>query len=162
MTLYEIDQAMYEALNKETVDEETGEIIAEPDFELIEKLQMERDQKIENVCLFYKNAEAEAKAIAEEIRILQARKKVLDNKADRAKSYVEFALQGEKFSRPTCQVTYRSGKQVAVDDLYSIPDEYLRYKEPEPDKVAIKKAIDKEGLVIPGAHLEETTSMSIK
>mgnify|MGYP002523889165 CR=1 FL=1 len=161
MRLYEIDQALEEALNKVVVDEETGEVTAEPDFELIEKLQMERDQKIENVCRFVKNATSDAKAIAEEIKKLTARKKVLENQADRAKSFVEFALAGEKFESPTVSVTYRTSKSIVVDDLFSIPEEYLRYKEPEADKVAIKAAL-KAGETVPGAHEEETKSIQIK
>ncbi|MBQ7727258.1 MAG: siphovirus Gp157 family protein, partial [Clostridia bacterium] len=92
MKLYEIDQGIEEALNKVVVDEETGEVTVTQDLEALEALQMQRDQKIENVALFYKNADAEAKAIAEEIKKLQARKKVLDNKCEGAKNWIAFAL----------------------------------------------------------------------
>lgn len=161
MKLYEIDQALEEALNKTVVNEETGEVTAEPDFELIEKLQMERDKKIENVCRFVKNAASEAKAIADEIKQFTARKKVLENQVDRAKSFLEFALAGEKFESPTVSVTYRTSKSIVVDDLGALPEEYLRYKEPEADKMAIKAAL-KAGETVPGAHEEETKSIQIK
>jgi len=161
MKLYEIDQALEEALNKTVVNEETGEVIVMPDFELIEQLQMERDKKIENVCRFVKNATSEAKAIADEIKQFTARKKVLENQVDRAKSFVEFALAGEKFESPTVSVTYRTSKSIVVDDLAAIPEEFIRYKEPEADKMAIKAAL-KAGETVPGAHEEETKSIQIK
>ena len=161
MKLYEIDQALEEALNKTVVNEETGEVIVMPDFELIEQLQMERDKKIENVCRFVKNATSEAKAIADEIKQFTARKKVLENQVDRAKSFVEFALAGEKFESPTVSVTYRTSKSIVVDDMGALPEEFIRYKEPEADKMAIKAAL-KAGETVPGAHEEETKSIQIK
>ena len=57
MTLYEIDQAIYELLNRGfTVDEETGEII--DGAEELEQLQLERSQKLGErpVCLSHQNA----------------------------------------------------------------------------------------------------------
>ena len=161
MKLYEIDQALEEALNRVIVDEETGEVIVDPDMDRIAELQMERDKKIEGVCRYIKNAAAEAKAIADEIKRFTARKKVLENQAERAKGYVEYALAGEKFETPTVSVTYRTTKSIVVDELSEIPEEFLRYKEPEADKVAIKNAI-KAGQTVPGAHEEETKSMTIK
>ena len=55
MTIYEIDQAIMEC-----VDIETGEII---DTEQLDKLQMERDTKLENVACWIKELTAEAEAI---------------------------------------------------------------------------------------------------
>lgn len=161
MTLYEIDQGIEEALNKVVVDEETGEVIVSQDLEALEKLQMERDKKVEGVCLFVKNAAAEAAAIAEEIKEFQRRKKILDNKVEGAKAWVSMALAGEKFSTPKCAVSFRKSEQTVVDDIYAVPAEYLRIKEPEADKTAIKNAI-KAGETIPGVHIEEKTSCTIK
>ena len=58
MNIYEIDNAMMSL-----IDEETGEI---KDFTAFEELQMQREEKIENVALWYKNLVAESKAIREE------------------------------------------------------------------------------------------------
>ena len=54
-----------------------------------------------------------------------------------------------------------SAKEVQIDDIDELPDEYLRYKEPEPNKTAIKEAI-KSGKEVAGAHLEDTLSLQIK
>ena len=52
--LYEINQAITEC-----IDNETGEII---DVEKLEELQLEREAKIENVALWYKNLLSDAEA----------------------------------------------------------------------------------------------------
>ena len=51
MTLYEIDNAILEC-----VDEETGEII---DFEKLDALCIERENKIKNVAQWYKDTIAD-------------------------------------------------------------------------------------------------------
>ena len=54
MNLYEIDAAI-----TALVDPETGEI---SDFDAFDQLSMARDQKIENIALYYKNLVADAAA----------------------------------------------------------------------------------------------------
>ena len=78
MTLYEIDQAI-----QGLVDPETGELM---DYEAFAALQMDRDAKIENMALWYKDLMADAKAIKEEADTLNERRKALENKAERLKS----------------------------------------------------------------------------
>ena len=162
MTLYEINEAIQEALEK-AVDPETGEITNEAVLVEYEQLQMDRDQKIENIGCFIKNLEADAKAIKDEAKNLAARAKVAENKAERLRSYLEFCLAGEKFQSPRLAVSFRHSKKVEVDPdkIYDIPDDFLRYKEPEPDKKAIGEAL-KAGEIIPGCTLVESTSMIIK
>ena len=67
MTLYEIDQAI-----QGLVDPETGELM---DYEAFAALQMDRDAKIENMALWYKDLMADAKAIKEEADTLNERRK---------------------------------------------------------------------------------------
>ena len=51
MTLYEIDDAILNC-----IDEETGEII---DAEQLDKLYMEKEEKLENIALWIKDLKAE-------------------------------------------------------------------------------------------------------
>ena len=67
MTIYEIDQAIMEC-----VDLETGEII---DTEQLDKLQMEREKKLENVACWIKDLKAEAEALKNEKQALAERQK---------------------------------------------------------------------------------------
>lgn len=162
MTLYEIDRAIEDTLLL-AIDPETGEVKDEALLDQFEQLQMDREHKVENIGLFIKNLEADAKAIKEESKNLAARAKAAENKAEHLRNYLEFCLGGEKFQTPRLSVSFRHAKKVEVDPerLYDIPDDFLRYKEPEPDKKLIGEAL-KAGEIIPGCTLVESTSMIIK
>ena len=158
MTIYEIDKAIMEC-----VDLETGEII---DTEKLDKLQMEREEKIENVACWIKDLKAEAEALKNEKQALAERQKVAENKAESLKKWLAYALQGEKFKTPKCAISFRKSEAVEVTDeglnnLMKEHDELLTYKAPEPNKTAIKQAI-KDGLNVAGVQLVQNTSTIIK
>ena len=158
MTIYEIDQAIMEC-----VDLETGEII---DTEQLDKLQMEREKKLENVACWIKDLKAEAEALKNEKQALAERQKVAENKAESLKKWLAYALQGEKFKTPKCAISFRKSEAVEVTDeglnnLMKEHDELLTYKTPEPNKTAIKQAI-KDGLNVAGVQLVQNISTIIK
>lgn len=153
MKLYEIDQAIMDC-----IDMETGEIINE---ELLNNLQMERDVKIENVVLWIKELKAEAEALKAEKMAFAERQKVAENKMESLKKWLAYALNGEKFKTVRASVTFRTTDKVEVADIYKLDESFLRYKEPEADKDAIKKAI-KAGQEVAGATLVPSTSVIIK
>ena len=162
MTLYEIDKAILIATEM-AVDPETGELVDEAMLKTLEQLQMDRERKIENVGCYIKNLEADAKAIKEEAKTLAARARAAENKAEHLRNYLQFCLGEQKFQTPRLAVSFRHGKKVEVDDSYldAIPEQYLRFKDPEPDKKAIADAL-KAGEEIPGCELVESVSMIIK
>ena len=153
MTLYEIDQAIMDC-----IDMETGEIINE---ELLNDLQMELDAKIENVALWIKDLKAEAEALKAEKLTFAERQKVAENKMESLKKWLAYALNGEKFKSVRASVTFRASEKVEITDIFKLDENYLRYKEPEADKDAIKKAI-KAGQQVAGAVLVPSTSVIIK
>ena len=162
MTLYEID-ARLESL----VDPETGELL---DMEAFSALQMEREAKIENVALWYKNLQSDAAALDAEIKALTERRKSAQSKAERLKGYLEAALDGEKFETARCAVSFRATPAaVHLDDPEAFAAwcqdagqyDYLRYKPPEVNKTAVKEAL-KAGVELPGAWLEQGRSCTIK
>ena len=153
MKLYEIDQAIMDC-----IDMESGEIINE---ELLNDLQMERDAKIENVVLWIKELKAEAEALKAEKLAFAERQKVTENKMESLKKWLAYALNGEKFKTVRASVTFRTSDKVEIADIYKLDENYLRYKEPEADKEAIKKAI-KAGQEVAGATLVPSTSVIIK
>ena len=158
MTIYEIDQAIMEC-----VDLETGEII---DTEQLDKLQMERDAKLENVACWIKDLKAEAEALKNEKQALAERQRVAENKAESLKKWLAYALQGEKFKTSKCAISFRKSEAVEVTDeglnnLMKEHDELLTYKAPEPNKTAIKQAL-KDGLNVAGVQLVQNTSTIIK
>ena len=158
MKLYEIDNAIYECVN------EDGEVI---DQDKLEELQMERDKKIEGIACWIKELAAEANAIKEEKLKLEARQRVAENKVKSLKSYLAYALQGASFRTAKVSVSFRKTESVEVtpDGLENLMrggrDDLLKYKEPEPDKTAIKQAL-KSGLNVRGVQLVQNTSTIIK
>lgn len=153
MNIFQIDA---EIMN--CVDMETGEVIDEA---MLDQMQMERDKKIENVALWIKELRAEADAIKAEVAKLNERKKVAENKAESLRQYLEYALAGEKFKTPKVAVSYRKSEAVLITDIDALDKRFLRYKDPEPDKAAIKKAIKCGELIVDGARLVINTNMII-
>ena len=161
--LYEIDQDILDC-----VDEETGEIL---DTEALDALQMEREAKLEGVCLWVKDLRAESDAIKAEADKLTARRKALDNKIEGLKVWLLGALNGEKLKTPRCNVYQTHNTKLNVIDEQSVvnwiqtnyqePEQFLRFTLPEIRKDAVKAEI-KAGKEIPGAALEETESVVIK
>ena len=161
--LYEIDQDILDC-----VDAETGEIL---DSEKLDALQMEREEKLENIALWVKDLTAESNAVKEEADKLTARKRALDNKITALKSWLLIALDGEKLKTPRCNVYQTHNTRVNVIDEQSVtnwiqtnckePEQFLKFTLPEIRKDALKKVI-KEGTEIPGACLEETEGVVIK
>lgn len=153
MTIYEINQAIMEC-----VDLETGEII---DTEQLDKLTMKRETKLENVACWIKELKAEAEALKAEKMALAKRQQVAENKMESLKKYLAYALDGQAFKTVRASVTFRKSQAVEIADIYKLDENYLRYKEPEADKTAIKEAL-KQGKTVAGATLVENTSVIIK
>ena len=158
MKLYEIDNAILDC-----IDTETGEII---DIDKLNELQLERDTKIENVACWIKDLKAEAEAIKAEKMALAERQKVAENKAESLKNWLAYALDGQKFSTARCAISFRKTEKVEISDVGMIRlmkehDELLTYKDPEPNKTAIKQAL-KDGLTVQGVQLVQNISTIIK
>lgn len=162
MNLYWVDNAIYK-LYDEFVDPETGEITdAEAFAEKYAALQLTREEVIENTLLMYKNATADAAAIAEEIKNLTARKAATEKRAERFKADAAAALNGEKFASAKVTATWRkSPAKAEADDEALTPDEFIKITK-TPMKTEIKAAL-KQGIAVPGWHLAEgAMSMTVK
>lgn len=159
MSIYDIDSAIVSL-----IDAETGEV---SDEEAFDALQMERDKKVENIGLLLKNTVAEAKAIKEEEANLAARRKSIENKSERLKHLLDYALNGDKFNSPRLKVSYRKSSTVELSEGFTKwaeehADDLLTYSEPKPNKTAIKAAI-KDGRVPDDmATIETHENISIK
>lgn len=156
MTLYEINEQIQKAIEL-GFDPETGEIL---DASALEQLQLDRDEKIENICLFIKDLKAEAAALDAEKKNLDARSTVAKRKSDSLSRYLQAMLDGEKFKTARCSISYRKTSAVIVDDENELPELCVRIKK-EPNKTAIKDYINA-GVSVPGAHIEDRQSMIIK
>lgn len=158
MSIYDIDDSIMSL-----VDMETGEIEDEKRYD---ELQMERKQKIENIACYFKNLTAEAKAMKEEEANLSQRRKAVENKAERIKNLLAYALKGEKFESPKVRCSYRKAKSVQVDDCFVAwaeehAGDLLTYKEPTPNRTAIKAALA-DGREVEHAQLITNESLQVK
>lgn len=166
MTLYEIDYQIRQFLDNmmDAVDEETGEVL-DIDPTKLEELNEAREQKLENITLYIKNLDAEAKAIKEEEKNLKDRRERAEKKAERLRNLLAMSMNsaGEsKFNTARCAVSFRFSKSVVITDLDMIDEAYVKKTiDVKPDKVAIKQAIEA-GEDVEGAYLEEKQNIQIK
>lgn len=165
MTLYEIDKAIYELLEKGfAVDEETGEVI--DGAEELDKLQFERSQKLESVALYIKSIEAFIADIKAEEEALANRRKKKEDKVERLKKYLTNSIIGngeESFESAKVSVSFRKSEGVEFTDKDALEEKYWRTKtttKREPDKTLIKAAI-KAGETVNGAYLDVRQNISI-
>lgn len=132
----------------------------------LEAIEGEFDDKIETYCKVIKNIEGDAKAVTEEIKRLQAKKKALENHVERMKATMYEAMQavgktsaGGKVLKATIQKN--GGVLPLIVDEELLPDEFKKVSY-SADNDAIRKALD-EGKELPFAHYgERGESLRIK
>lgn len=159
MNLYEINSQITYLLD--FVDHETGEI-SDDALAGLEALEMAQEEKVLSLGKWIKNMTAESEALAVEIKNLQARKKLIENKIDRVKSYLQSTVPGKQFKDAQCVINWRVSKSVEVSDIDSLPDYLVRVKtERSPDKTLIKQTIES-GVEVVGAKIVESQNLQIK
>lgn len=160
-SLYEIDSAILACL-----DAETGEIL---DFDQLEQLQLERDQKIEGVALYIKDLLADAAKIKAEEDALAERRKAKADKAERLEEYLSKALAGQTFETPRVRLSFRKSTKVEISDQLALlewlednhKENCITYKMPEIKKGEVGKLL-KAGEEVPGAALTESQNLQLK
>jgi hypothetical protein len=153
VNLYEINHEIMSCW-----DEETGEIL---DVQKFDAMQMALEDKLEGIGCYIKNLEAEAAALKTEEQAFATRRKRAENKVASLKNYLAGYLQGCPFETLRVKVSFRKSESLEVSESAVIPEEYLRYKDPEVDKAELKKAV-KAGLVLDGVQLVQKQNISIK
>ena len=153
MNLYEIDAEILGC-----VDVETGEIF---DIDKFEELSMARDAKVENICLWIKNLKAEVEALKAEKDSFAQRQKSAENKMESLKRYLSSYLEGTVFESAKVKVSYRKSESIEISEGAVIPEEYLKFKEPDVDKMALKSAL-KSGLSLEGVQIVINQNIQIK
>lgn len=158
--LFEINKAIMDAWNA-CIDPETGEI-NEDLYAEMDALQVEFNDKVENLACWAKNLASDAAALKAEAKAMQERAAAAEKKAESLKRYIAAALHGTKFETPRCAIGWRKSTVVAIEDGTDLPDEYMRIKTTaEPDKTAIKAALVA-GKTVDGCTLETRNNMTLK
>ncbi len=140
------------------IDKDSGEII---DVDRFDELQLEHDEKIENIGLWYKSLLADAEALKSEKQYFADREAKARAKAESLKSYLAANLNGKKFESLRVNMTYRKSQALEYDGISEVPKKWLRYAESTIDKMGIKSAI-KKGESIEGFSIKESNNLSIK
>lgn len=164
MQLYEIDKRYMEVLEQGfSVDEETGEILF--DAENMDKLDVEFNEKVDNIACYIKDLNGLSESIASEIKALQERKKQNDAKAERLKGYITSSMQLRNLNKLESvrnKLSFRKSISVMVEDESKIDEDLFTVKvEKKLDKNKVK-ALLKEGIEVEGCKLVENTNLQIK
>lgn len=124
--------------------------------------------KLENCCKYIKNIDAEIAGLKAEEERLYARRKAKENAVKRLKELMKLAMitAGEKkLPCGTFTVSVQNNAPSVVmdeDNIENIPEDYLRYRDPEIDRKKLKDHLEK-GIAPEGiAHLEVTSSVRIR
>lgn len=119
--------------------------------------------KIENLGCWYKNLLADAEALKAQKNAFAEREKAAKAKAESLKGFLSRYLNGKKFETAKVAMSFRKSEAVEFDAkcIGDVPEEFLKFKDPELDKVAVKKAI-KAGETVPGCELVARQNLQIK
>ena len=160
MKLYEISDAIRQALDHIELDEETGEILS---ADALHAVEAEASEKIEATALYLRELDAEAKAAKEEADRMLARVKSMQKRSDYLKSMLLDALHATgKVKTGRVTVSIRTTKAVEIAEGADLPEAYTTVKTTvSPNKVAIKQAL-LDGVEVPGCHIEERESVQIR
>lgn len=152
MTLYEINQSILDV-----IDMETGEIL---DPEKLEQLQMDKREKLRNIALLAKNKASDIAQLKEQEQAFAKRRKAAEGTLAWCKATLQAELAGQKMEEAEFVISYRSSEAVEIDADAEIPQEFLKERKPDIDKVALKKAI-KDGKEITGCRLVTRSNIQI-
>ena len=123
-------------------------------------------EKAEGVCKFLAMLDGEIDLFKGEGDRLSARRKALENKRDRVREYIKSTMQMlmiEALNAGTFKLSVQptAGKVVVTDEA-SLDPKYYRVEEVfTVDRNQIKADI-KSGLLVPGAYIEEGSSLRVR
>lgn len=160
MKLYQISDAIRQALDHIELDEETGEVLSADELHAVEA---EASEKIEATALYLRELDAEAKAAKDEADRMLARVKSMQKRSDYLKAMLLDALHATgKVKTARVTVSIRTTKAVEIAEGADLPEAYTTVKTTvSPNKIAIKQAL-LDGVEVPGCHIEERESVSIR
>lgn len=174
-SLYDINDKLYNLIEN-SFNIEDGEILEGIDLDkAIDECQMDLNTKISNIGCFIKNLRSDAEQFKTEKQNLEKRQKQAERKAEYLTKYLDGYLHSVinekdlpkyKFSDSRCQIGYRKSESVTIDDVNSVPKNYIKprvIKESDIDKTAIKKFLkDNKDNQVNGARLVTKENIQIK
>lgn len=164
MTLYELTNDYINLLALAEDPDTDPEILADT----LGGLDGQLEDKADNYAKVIRQIESDVNGLKAEIERLQARKTAAQNNIDRMKANLEqmmIATDKTKFKTELFSFgIQKNPAKVVMDEQYieNVPEEYLKYKEPEIDRKKIAEDL-KAGKDLNGiAHLEQSESLRIR
>lgn len=164
MTLYELTNDYINLLALAEDPDTDPEVLADT----LEGLEGQLEDKADNYAKVIRQIESDVNGLKAEIERLQARKTAAQNNIDRMKANLEqmmIATDKTKFKTELFSFgIQKNPAKVVMDEQYieNVPEEYLKYKEPEIDRKKIAEDL-KAGKDLNGiAHLEQSESLRIR
>ena len=163
MTLYNLTEEYQYLLELAEDPEMDPEVLADT----LEALDGEIEYKADGYAKVIRQMEHDSAALDTELKRIRNRKDVCDRNIQRLKSSLKDAMEAigkTKFKTDLFSFGIQKNRASVVVDarVKDIPDRYLRYSDPVPDKEAMYEALSS-GMPLDGiAHLEQTTSLRIR
>lgn len=151
----------FERLAELDIDPQTME-------DTLDSLSGDLQHKATNVAMFTKSIEALAASIKDAEAAMSKRRKALEARSERLRTYMLDCMQlagVQRIESPHLRISVaKTPPSVDVFDAAQLPGEFMRQPEvppPAPDKAAIRDAL-KAGLDVPGARLVTGTRIDIR
>lgn len=162
-SVYELDQS----LNKFFELLEEGEIDDDVLMDVWDNLEEDVKAKFDNCCKWMVNVKAAIEGIKEQKKRLTERQQALENQMDRVKALmlkVQTKIGENKLECGTFTTTIQKNPPklvLDVESVYDVPEEYLKFKEPD---VKSKEALDaiKAGQTFKWCHSVQEDSLRIR
>jgi vacuolar-type H+-ATPase catalytic subunit A/Vma1 len=161
-SLYEINEELRQVVEdaEQQAIQNDGEISLIMSL-MLESLNQEREQKIGNICKYWKSLVAEAEMVKQEADVLAKRAKSTMHKAESLKNFLANLMKaGETYSDTVSKISWRKSESVEIADPSALTDEYTKVTI-EPDKTKLKEAI-KAGKEISGVSIVTKQNLQIK
>lgn len=168
LSLWEVREelALAERMLDQWAEDNNGDLSGCPIQDIIDRLELDRDEKALALAVWVKNLRALSEALAAEAKSLAARKRRVEAKAERVLAFIEGVLPvGRKVEDGRAAISWRKSTGVILDrPVEELPDPYIRRKiEVEPDKRALKEALEAGSPTARGcAHLETRHNLQVK
>ena len=165
MTLYELTNYYMELLQMA----EDPDIDEQAFLDTLEGIEGALEDKADNYAKIMRMLETDAKGIKAEEERLAKRRKTIEGNVSRMKSALQYAMESTgkvKFKTTLFSFGIQNNPASVVmdeQDIENIPERFLKYKDPDIDRKAIKDAIkagDEDAMAI--AHMEQTKGLRIR
>ena len=168
MKLYELDQEIekIETIIDAHLTESYGDLTTlSPSYEhMLSQLTGERNHKLLNLAAWHKNVSADVTAYANEIKTLQHKKRIAENKAEWLSGFIEsFLSPSEKIKDARVALSWRKSEKLAYSDGFDpagLPIPFQRIT-CEVNATDLKEAI-RGGEKFEGVSLEQRENLQIK